>query len=545
MEQKNNILDYWKLVMPDSEPRDSQLKAFEWIQNLPPNIKYLLLEMPVGGGKSPVGLTVSSWLSNGHGSSFILTPQKILQKQYEESFQQHLLYSMYGKSNYNCESKKCSCEVGSSIKPSCSFCPYKIAFGKAKQTPNMVLNYTLGLLLFAFVDESTLPNRKLIIMDECHNLESQLVNFGMLTISKFTCEKIGNVKFHNPENINDAYNWILKSYHPRLVEYILELSKEKNSIEKDMIANGGSLSTTDQKLISNYVKYTRHADYINTLLLYNKDGLEDNFVLINDSKSFSVKELYGGKAFHSIIEPRAEKFLFMSSTILNREGFCNDLQINMDESAFLSLDSEFKKENRMVFYKPVAKMNYGWDNHNRKADRTKMINAINNILSIHNDVSGIIHTGNFKLAKWLVDELQSNKSHYILHHNPSMEDSVSNRGDIISEFIDNSKLRPTILISPSITEGLDLKDDMARFAIFAKVPYPSLADAWIKRRMDISADWYRRQTLKEMIQGSGRICRSHNDWGVTYILDESFGYLYNMTKRYVIPEWWDSSLEII
>ena len=42
--------------------------------------------MHVGGGKSPVGLTISAWLNQGYGSSFILTPQKVLQKQYEDSF---------------------------------------------------------------------------------------------------------------------------------------------------------------------------------------------------------------------------------------------------------------------------------------------------------------------------------------------------------------------------------------------------------------------------------------------------------------------------
>jgi Rad3-related DNA helicase len=100
------------------------------------------------------------------------------------------------------------------------------------------------------------------------------------------------------------------------------------------------------------------------------------------------------------------------------------------------------------------------------------------------------------------------------------------------------------LVSPSITEGLDLKHELGRFAIFVKVPFPALGDAWIKRRMQLSDEWYKRQTLKEMIQGSGRICRDHSDWGITYILDESFTFLFEKTKDTMIPQWWLSSLEM-
>lgn len=539
------ILDYWNKIMPDSKPRNSQLATFDWIQDLSPEVKYILLEMPVGGGKSPVGLAVSAWMSHGYGSSFILTPQKILQRQYEQTFNVDVLHSMYGKSNYKCEQKNCKCDVGASIKPACVSCPHKISFSKAKRSPNMVLNYTLGLLYFSYLDEKTLPSRKFMIMDECHNLESQLIEFGTFTISSLTCGKIGGVKFYKPEDILDAYDWMRREYYPKLALYLSALSREKDQIEERH--NGGPLSATDANVITNFIKYSRHEDHVTSVLLHGRDSIYNNFVLVQDKDKFTIKELYGRNAFHGIIKPKAEKFLFMSSTILNREGFCSDLGIDPAQSAFLSLDSEFKRENRMVYYKPTTKMNYGWDNNDpvRTAGRGKMAKAVHDILDLHKDVSGIIHTGSFKLSQWLVRELQTQKTHTVLHHNPDMTDNIINRETVINEYMASAKIRPTILVSPSITEGLDLKDDLGRFAIFAKVPYPSITDAWVKRRMEISGDWYRRQTLIEMIQGSGRVCRTPDDWGVTYILDESFGYLYNRTKRVVIPEWWENSLEII
>jgi Rad3-related DNA helicase len=97
--------------------------------------------------------------------------------------------------------------------------------------------------------------------------------------------------------------------------------------------------------------------------------------------------------------------------------------------------------------------------------------------------------------------------------------------------------KPAILISPSITEGLDLVDDCARFAIFAKIPFGQLTDTWIKARMDISQKWYQLRALTDVIQGGGRIVRSSDDYGVVYILDSSFKYLYSNTKQY-LPSWW-------
>jgi Rad3-related DNA helicase len=536
----NDIMKSWDRVMPKYSPRISQQETFDWIQELPPEKKYILLEMPVGGGKSPIGLTVSSWLSkSGMGSSFILTPQKILQNQYETSFDKQLLASMYGKGNYRCEPKDCSCEVGSSIKPSCSSCPYKAAFGRANASPNMVLNYTLALLYFSYLEEKRMPSRKLMVMDECHNLEQQLVNFSTFAISETTCAKISNnqLKLYRPKTMSQAHQWMTETYWPKLEHYIGSLSREIERIES--YASSDKLSADDQAIIKNYIRYTRHADNINQVLLCTNEEIEDNYVLVKNDKDFTVKELFGGRAFHGIIKPKAEKFLFMSSTILNKDGFCRDLRINPDEAAFLSLKSEFDPDRRPVMYMPSARMSYGWDRDDpeKNAGRRNMINAIKGILDQHKSDSGIIHTGSFKLSKWIIEELQTTDSHKILNHNP-YKDQVVKRDDIIKSYMESAEVEPTVLVSPSITEGLDLKHDLGRFAIFAKVPFPSLGDEWIKRRMDISKDWYQRQTLKEMIQGSGRVCRDHTDWGITYILDESFTFLYNQTKNTVIPKWW-------
>ena len=168
-----------------------------------------------------------------------------------------------------------------------------------------------------------------------------------------------------------------------------------------------------------------------------------------------------------------------------------------------------------------------------------MVNKVLEILEMHKDDSGIIHTGNFAIASWLVEEIELAAPQKIFHHNP---ESGDDRGAVIDAF--QAYKQPSILISPSITEGLDLKDDLARFAIITKVPFGFLGDQWIKRRMELSKEWYQRRALIDIIQGSGRIVRSTEDWGNTYILDASFRYLFQQVHESV-PTWWKDAYRVV
>ena len=62
------------------------------------------------------------------------------------------------------------------------------------------------------------------------------------------------------------------------------------------------------------------------------------------------------------------------------------------------------------------------------------------------------------------------------------------RDEIIAEHANTTI--PTVLISPSLYIGLDLKNDLSRFQIITKVPYPDLGDRWINEKRKINGQWY-------------------------------------------------------
>jgi Rad3-related DNA helicase len=88
-----------------------------------------------------------------------------------------------------------------------------------------------------------------------------------------------------------------------------------------------------------------------------------------------------------------------------------------------------------------------------------------------------------------------------------------------------------VLIGPSLVEGLDLKDDWSRFAIFAKVPYLGLSDKFVATKLKIDPEWYRQQAIISILQGVGRSVRSETDYAITYFLDASLSDLIHNNRK--------------
>lgn len=526
---KTGILSYWP--MKGSDPRKTQVEVLRWIEGLPSHIRYILLEVPVGGGKSPLAINLSAWLAQGLGSSTILTPQKILQKQYEDSFEPHLVGSMYGKGNYECKPKRTNCDVGDSIRPKCPVCPHKIAFNAAKAKPNVVLNYKIALL-FSAIGVEFIRQRKLMVMDECHNLENQLVEFLAVTVSQYMCKRY-NVTWRKPKDMKDALNFLSERYLPGLMNEVTRVGIQVKEIHAKAEA-GETLSKSEGELIREFEEMKEQHARLSAIVATPMEELLEHYVYVPDNTFFKFKELYGARIFKSLINPLADKFLFMSSTILDKDEFCKDLGIDPAQAAFISMDSEFPVDNRPVMFMPTMKMTYGWDGPDKKAERDHMIETIVDLCKDnHPDDNGVIHTGSFAVANWLVKELTGKIPHRIYHHD---KDGDLSRDECIKQFTNGDSQRK-LLISPSVTEGLDLKGDLARFNIIAKTPFPFLGDAWVKARMEKSQAWYNRQAMIAIIQACGRVVRGKEDWGYTYILDSAFIMLYQRILRN-IPKWW-------
>jgi Rad3-related DNA helicase len=111
----------------------------------------------------------------------------------------------------------------------------------------------------------------------------------------------------------------------------------------------------------------------------------------------------------------------------------------------------------------------------------------------------------------------------LLYYNGSKEKS-----DVI---IQHQMSADTILIGPTLNEGIDLPGDLCRFIIITKMPYPSIKDRLVDAKMKIFPYWYNSTTSTQIIQGIGRGNRFEDDYCSTYILDACFLKLYTDTQN--------------
>jgi Rad3-related DNA helicase len=175
---------------------------------------------------------------------------------------------------------------------------------------------------------------------------------------------------------------------------------------------------------------------------------------------------------------------------------------------------------------------------NFKKDAVKRIiaSAIDRIMTKHKEHKRIIHTTSYEQLNFIRKNVSKDNRRRLLETDPEVQ-----RDEIISEHVNATK--PTVLISPSLQLAHDLKDDLSRFQVITKVPYPSLGDRWINEKRKRNEQWYKWQTALKLVQGYGRSVRSKEDWAATYVLDSAFGYIISR-NRGILAEWFTSAIQV-
>jgi Rad3-related DNA helicase len=161
--------------------------------------------------------------------------------------------------------------------------------------------------------------------------------------------------------------------------------------------------------------------------------------------------------------------------------------------------------------------------------------AVDKIMARHAIERGVIHTTSYAQARYILQHVSElNRKRLI-----TTEDSF-NRSTLISM---HGSSDASVLISPSLHEGVDLKDDLARFQIIVKVPYPDLSDKRTQTILKRDRAWYDWQTAQRLVQTYGRSVRSETDHAVTYVLDSNFTRFVNSNKN-LFPKYFLDAIRV-
>lgn len=212
-----------------------------------------------------------------------------------------------------------------------------------------------------------------------------------------------------------------------------------------------------------------------------------------------------------------------SATVGSKESFEENCGIRYTDSKFCIMEkipSGFDFSNSPIFFFSRYKMSMREQDKSLPYVRDIIFQILRNKFSSE---KGIIQTGSYSIAKKIYECAPPDIQSRMLLYRGSKE---KNDKIELHKILDN-----TILVGPTLNEGIDLPGDLCRFIIICKVPYPSLGSQLVRSKCELFPSWYDSTTSTEIIQGIGRGVRFNGDYCQTYILDGCFGRLYKNTKE--------------
>jgi ATP-dependent DNA helicase DinG len=502
---------------PFPEIRPAQEEALAVIEKAhAAHKKFVVLEIPTGGGKSGIAIAAAQWAKAVFGGgSYILSPQKTLTSQYLDDFAKIGLRELRGRNSYQCAEFGTDCERGGALrganKDACQRCPYRLAKQDFISSALGVTNFSYYISEMGSAGE--LGRRSMLILDEGHNTEMALLGETDIEIKPRQQIQYGIQSIpQKSTSVAEYRRWAEKMVCPVVDNYIQGEEKLEHSNNEEKIASFQRVSSARKMLL-------RLARFIKS------DALDQWIAWTDDKNVITIRpltpRLYAGR----MLFDHADMIIVMSATILDIKTFTRNLGIDEKTCEFLALPSDFPKENRQIQYRPIGSMVSALQDKTLPA----LASFIRDVISqSHANEKGMVHTHTRRINEYLVNALKDLGSRIITYNNPKDRDRAVNAH--------RTSPQPTVLFSPGMAEGLDLKDDLSRFQIICKVPYPYL-DQYTRSRMKLDPAWYRWRTALTLVQATGRSVRSKNDYAITYVADSQFERFITENMN-CLPVWW-------
>jgi Rad3-related DNA helicase len=540
----------------------------------------VIYQGPTGSGKSLAGMATLAM--HDFRRAVYLTGTKQLQDQLAGDFAHPVLK---GRQNYSCRvlqpmNKWATADQGPCTSgwkcPVRGECEYYRAKGDAEDATISVQNYAFFLAEsnYAFMSPWRLVD--LVIADECHELEKWLLNFVSIDLHDSTFGRL-EIEVPRLSTPSDYYAWALL-IKPRVLTdrarameacgIFFEIDPDSGA--RKMVIPEGAMNRPEWRVFQTASSIARNLTNLVAWLEPRAGGeqepgdgngpaeLEDptpvpssgfdrvdedwvlrpimGMVKGRGNHRFADKEQIGVQLLPVWVRQFAKPFFFaharkhllMSATILRPELLARTLGLEPGEFSWVESPSIFPKANRPLFVAANLKMSAG----------DQLQQSLPILASIVDDVldnrypnrKGIIHTGNYKIARYLLEHCRSRR--LLGYESGGLEGTLEH-------FRGSSD--PLVLVGPSLHTGVDLPG-MVGFQILAKLPFPDLGDEQTRRRRVQDPEWYEWVTACSLVQAYGRGVRTMTDQCDTWITDAAFKFFHARNKGY-LPTWFRQAIE--
>jgi Rad3-related DNA helicase len=515
----------------------------------------LVIDAPTGSGKSIIAMW-SAWILKEMGKrGYLITSDLSLQDQYESDINRLNLRwpSVKGVDNYTCNVNGLTFSLGECRMKSMGYdqalakldcaktCDYLQLRVRSIDSPVTILNYAFWLLQRNYVaprmqdQDKSVPFKKrdFVFFDEAHKIDEIVQNHFspridnktsriFAEVNRFVQRKSIDAEWVSENRIADIVSRIMLEDDPNLLmKHIGEfrgiavvyrkvkdaaLKQSKRRFYDEIPKDWQQFFSRMDRLKDIWCKFDDYADII-------KDNGTDTIVIDRGEDEVKFMCTEESKMIEKYLHEQAGFKVFMSATIGSPREYARVMGIK--SAKFIRLDNAFNYEKSPVVFVNKHRLSY----RHKEKSLPHVVKILDKIISKHKGQRGIIHTGSYEFTNYI--KSHSKHTFRLMDYENSKE-----KGEMLELF---KRRDDAIFMGPSLLEGLDLKDDISRFQVFFKVPYPNLRSPLIKAKMEKMPGWYDWKTLNNIYQGIGRSVRNENDWAITYILDGSFN---NLLKQF-------------
>lgn len=509
-------------------PRPAQEQILQGIEKaLNRDTRFIIVQAPTGCGKSHIVATLANYAKDIHpehlnlikdktllekqGDCYVnepfiqaersgiyaLTTTKYLQNQYDSIFRDVQL--LKGKQNYRCNLDEtfsvnvAPCVLSPKIGDQCiakDFCSYYTQLNKVFSSKFRATNYSKYLCL-----PSITKHCDILICDEASEIEDAIIEKYSVTLNykKLAHLELKNVKPLASENPTDVKKWLSNIKQSAGNSYNTISESIKNVIHSSSYIQGEVSRLNNLRLI---------IDQIDTVL---DNWVNCKYIVVKDNDNITITPLYIDTLAEQLFS-YANKVVFLSSTVYDANCFVKTLGIKKFE--YIEHPGVFDSDKSPIYAPSVVSLNH----NNLDQTLPIVIKQIQEICELYPDSKGLIHTHTNAITQAIQRKIKSNRLLY-------KTDNFTN-DHLLYEHKSSSK--PTVIVSPSLAFGTDLPDDLCRFQIIVKLPYPSLGNKRVNILAKDSSDWYQSKMFTKLIQMCGRGTRNEFDYCDTFILDGNF-----------------------
>jgi Rad3-related DNA helicase len=362
--------------------------------------------------------------------------------------------------------------------------------------------------------------RDVVVIDEAHGLGEWAEMYATIDLGPDTVPVWNDVKPPELADLEDAAEYA--DYLQTICTRGLETLRTQEELTQQEVTKRDRYTELRSDL-SWFTEEYRDPESATTWVLDQPDGA---------GTRVTIKPMNPERYLKHTVWDRGRKFLLLSATILNRDAFCANVGLNPADVTLVEVPHTFPLEHRPLYDVTQGKMTY----EHRDETLPDIARTLVRLMQHHPDEKGLVHCHSYAIQEQLADHL----SRFGVDERIRAHDRADRDGQLEAwQRSDN----PEVFLSVKMEEALDLDGDLCRWQLLCKAPYPNTRDSRVEQRLaDGQWGWYYRTALRTVIQACGRVVRSPDDHGATYLGDTSLLDLFDRART-DMPDWFRAQVD--